>query len=82
MVKRLIWRGEGRSEETLRKFFDFFDEKRAKHLRGICCNMWMPYIDVIEQGAPNAIVVSDTFLIIRHRMNAVDRLRREEIREK
>jgi transposase len=31
-AKRLIGSGEGRSEETLREFFDFFGEKRARKL--------------------------------------------------
>lgn len=81
-AKRLIWSGEGRSEETLREFFDFFGEQRAKQLRGICCDIWMPYINVIEEKAPNAILVFDKFHIIRHLMDAVDQVRRDEVHEK
>jgi transposase len=81
-TKRLVWSGEGRSEETLREFFDFFGQERAKQLRGICCDMWMPYINVIEEKASNAVLVFDKFHIIRHLMNAVDRVRRDEIHEK
>lgn len=81
-TKRLIWSGEGRSEETLREFFDFFGEQRAKKLQGICCDMWMPYINVIEERASNAILVFDKFHIIRHIINAVDQVRRDEVNEK
>ena len=80
--KRLIWSGEGRSEETLRQFFEFFGDHRAARLKGICCDMWMPYINVIEEKAPIALLVFDKFHIIRHIMNAVDQVRRDEIREK
>jgi transposase len=81
-TKKLIWSGEGRSEETLRQFFNFLGEERASQLQGICCDIWRPYIKVIEEKAPNAVLVFDKFHIIRHLMNAVDQVRRDEIQEK
>jgi transposase len=42
----------------------------------------MPYINVIEEKTSDAIVVFDKFHIIRHLMDAVDHVRRDEIREK
>lgn len=81
-TKKLIWSGEGRSEETLKQFFNFLGEKRASQLQGICCDIWRPYIKVIEEKAPNAVLVFDKFHIIRHLMNAVDQVRRDEIQEK
>ena len=51
-------------------------------LAGICCDMWRPYIDVIKARAPQAVLVSDQFHIVRHLMAAVDQVRRDEIREK
>jgi transposase len=81
-TRKLIWSGDGRTQETLRQFFDFFGPKRANRLQGICCDMWMPYIKVIDEKAPNAILVFDKFHIIRHLMQAVDQVRRDEIRDK
>jgi transposase len=81
-TKKMIWCGEGRSEDTLRQFFDFFGPQRAKGLQGICCDMWMPYINVIEEKAPHALLVFDKFHIVRHLMDAVDQVRRDEIKEK
>ena len=81
-TKTLLWSGEGRSSETLSQFFDFLGEERASQLQGICCDIWRPYIKVIEEKAPNAVLVFDKFHIIRHLMNAVDRVRRDEIQEK
>lgn len=80
--KRLIWSGEGRSESTLKAFFDFLGSERIAKLQGICCDMWQPYIDVIKERAPQAVLVFDKFHIIRHLMEAVDQVRRDEIREK
>ena len=44
--------------------------------------MWMPYITVIKDKAPNAVLVFDKFHIVRHLMDAVDQVRRDEIKEK
>jgi len=81
-TRTLIWSGEGRTESTLRKFFDFLGKDRSQQLQGICCDMWVPYFNVIEEKAPNATLVFDKFHIIRHLMNAVDLVRRDEIQEK
>ena len=44
--------------------------------------MWQPYVDVIKERAPQAVLVFDKFHIVRHLMDAVDKVRRDEIREK
>ena len=80
--KRLVWSGEGRSKETLEAFFDFLGPEKTAALQGICCDMWKPYIDVTKDRAPQALLVFDKFHIVRHLMEAVDQVRRDEIREK
>ena len=79
--KRLLWSGKDRSEDTLRKFFHFWGEERSKKLLGICCDMWNPYIKVIREFAPQAVIVFDKFHIVRHLNNAVDEVRRKEAAE-
>lgn len=81
-TRKLIWSGKGRSEHTLRQFFEYLGPEKAKSLQGICCDMWMPYINVIEEKAPDALLVFDKFHIVRHLMNAVDQVRRDEVTEK
>ena len=81
-TRKLIWSGEGRSEQTLRQFFEYLGPEKAKNIQGICCDMWMPYINVIEEKAPDALLVFDKFHIVRHLMNAVDQVRRDEVIEK
>lgn len=80
--KRLVWSGEGRRERTLEAFFEFLGPEKTALLEGICCDMWQPYIDVIKARAPQAVLVFDKFHIVRHLMEAVDQVRRDEIREK
>ncbi len=81
-TKKLIWSGEGRTEQTLRQFFGYIGPDIAKGLQGICCDMWMPYIKVIAEKAPDALLVFDKFHIVRHLMTAVDQVRRDEVKEK
>ena len=78
----LIWSAPGRSKETLTDFFQLLGERKCHRLKGICCDMWRPYIDVVQQYAPQATIVFDKFHIVSHLMKAVDQVRRDEIREK
>jgi transposase len=80
--RRLLWSGEGRAKETLDDFFDGFGKERTEQLEGVCCDMWQPYIDVVKARAPKAILVFDKFHIVQHLTQAVDQVRRDEIREK
>ena len=80
--KRLLWSGEGRREATLEAFFDFLGPTRTAALEGVCCDMWQPYINIIKTRAPQAVLVFDKFHIVSHLMQAVDQVRRDEIREK
>lgn len=79
---KLIWSGQGRTKDTLRDFFAFLGKERASQIKGICCDMWQPYIDIVKEYAPQATLVFDKFHIVRHLMEAVDKVRREEIYEK
>jgi len=80
--RRLLWSGEGRSKETLEGFFEWFGKERIDQLEGVCCDMWQPYADVVNDKAPNATLVFDKFHIVQHLSKAVDQVRRDEIREK
>ena len=79
--KSLIWSGEGRSQETLAAFFKEHGEALKERVEGVCCDMWQPYIDMVEQELPKATLVFDKFHIVQHLMRAVDAVRREEASE-
>ena len=79
--KRLLYSGEGRDEASLERFFQEWGPEQAGQIRGICCDMWAPYIEVIRKYAPQAVLVFDKFHLIRHLLDAVDKVRREEARE-
>jgi len=76
--KRLLWSGEDRTSETLKSFFNYLGKERCEHIEAVCCDMWAPYVDVIKERLPNALLVFDKFHIVRHLLDAVDTVRKEE----
>ena len=76
---RLLWSGEGRKEEVLERFFDNWGEENTKKIKAICCDMWKPYVNVIKERVPDAMLVFDKFHLIRHLLSAVDKVRKEEV---
>ena len=78
--RRLICTGVGRDEASLRRFFQWWGKERAEALVAVCCDMWRPYLNVIEENTPNAAIVFDKFHVVRHLMEAVDEVRKQEAR--
>ena len=76
----VIWVGEGREESTLEQFFEEWGPERTAGIEAVCCDMWQPYINVIEERVPEATIVFDRFHVIKHLNAALDEVRREEYR--
>lgn len=76
--KRLLWSKQGREKDVLEAFFREWSPARTARLKGICCDMWAPYIDVVREQAPQAVLVFDKFHLVRHLLDAVNRVRKEE----
>jgi len=76
----VVWVGEGREEATLRQFFEEWGPERALEIETTCCDMWEPYIQVLEEKAPQAELVFDRFHVVKHLNEALDKVRREEYR--
>jgi len=78
--KRLLWIGQERREESLRKFFDLLGYTVLPSLRYICSDMWQPYLDVIAEQASGAIHILDRFHIMANMNKAIDEVRAGEAR--
>jgi len=78
--KRLIWSGAHRDKDSLRRFFQWWGNKRTAAIEGVCCDMWQNYIDVIHECCGEAVIVFDKFHIVRHLMEAIDTVRKMEAR--
>jgi transposase len=81
MDKRLLWSGEERTAEILETFCTEMGRAFCEQIEAICCDMWAPYVEVIKARFPNAVLVFDKFHIVRHLMEAVDKVRKEEAKQ-
>lgn len=76
--KVLLGSYPGRDEGSLRAFFVEWGKDNLKKIMVVCCDMWAPYVKVIKEYLPDVILVFDKFHLIRHLLEAVDQVRKEE----
>jgi transposase len=74
---KVVWAGEGRSKQTVGKFFDALGD-RAANLEFVTADGASWIRDVVAERAPDAIVCLDTFHVIGWATNALDEVRRVE----
>ncbi len=75
--RRVVWVGKEREEATLQRFFAWLGKRRARAIQVVCCDMWRPYLAVVRQAVPSAMVVFDRFRLTRYATEAVDTVRRQ-----
>jgi transposase len=80
-VRRLLWVGRERTEQTLRGFFEAFGEERTKLIEFIASDMWKNYLTVIAEKAAHALHVLDRFHIVKKLNKAIDDVRAKEARD-
>jgi len=78
--KRLLWIGQHRRAKTLLHFFRWFGKERTAALGFICSDMWKPYLKVVAKKAGHALHILDRFHIAKHLSEAIDQVRRAEVR--
>jgi transposase len=77
-LKRLLWVGEERTEESLRGFFVMLRDEVRAGIRFVCSDMWKPYLNVIREQTEQAVHVLDRFHIMKNMGDAIDKVRRGE----
>ena len=80
-AKRLLWSGPERKAKTLLRFFREFGPQRSAKLQFVCSDMWAAYLKVIAKKAPQALNVLDRFHIMRKFNEAIDEIRRGEVKQ-
>lgn len=80
-ARRLLWCGPERRVKTLLSFFREFGKERSAKIKYVCSDMWAPYLKVIAKKAPDALNILDRFHIMRKFNEAIDEIRRGEVRE-
>lgn len=79
--RRLLWCAPKREAETLLKFFRAFGKERSERLRFVCSDMWAPYLKIIKEKAVNALNILDRFHIMKKFNEAIDEVRRQEVKK-
>lgn len=79
--RRLLGVIEERKAESLRQFFREIGGQRCAQIKVVCSDMWKPYLKVIKEMLPSALNVLDRFHIAKKLGEAVDKVRREEVKE-
>jgi transposase len=81
LKSRVVWMGEGKREETLHGFFDELGEERTRALTHVTTDLSAPFIKAVKQRAPQACQVFDRFHVRKLANEAVDEVRRSEVRQ-
>ena len=79
--RRLLWMGKERKAKTLLRFFMDFGIERSQKIKVICSDMWKPYLKVIAKKIPQALNVLDRFHIMKKFNDAIDEVRRDEVKK-
>lgn len=80
-ARRLLWCGPERRAKTLLRFFHQFGKERCARIRFVCSDMWGPYLKVIAKKASQALNILDRFHIMRAFNEAIDEIRRSEVKQ-
>ena len=75
---RVVWAGEGKSAETLTRFFQELGPEASAALEVISMDMSAAYAKSVALCAPQAQIVYDRFHVVRLLCDAIDQIRREE----
>jgi transposase len=79
--KRVIWAGKGRSAETLGSFFQLLAPAQLDAIATVTMDMAGGYIKAVQEYLPKAKIIFDRFHVQCLASNAVDEVRREQVRK-
>ena len=79
--KRLLSVIRDRDTQSLTSFFKTFGAERCAKIKVVCSDMWKPYLNVIAAMLPIALNVLDRFHIAKKLGEAIDEVRRQEVKQ-
>lgn len=77
---RVVWVGEGHSQQTLEAFFDALGPERTARLRAVSVDMWAAYLKGLRARVPQVAICIDPFHVVQQANRAVDAVRKQEWR--
>lgn len=78
LTGRVVWMGEGRSMETLDKFFAGMTDQQKAAIEAVAMDMWEAYINRVKHHCPQAKIVFDFFHVVQGFGRVIDKIRRDE----
>ncbi len=78
LTGRVVWMGEGRSMETLDKFFAGMTNQQKESIEAVAMDMWEAYINRVKHHCPQANIVFDFFHVVQGFGRVIDKIRRDE----
>lgn len=78
--RRVVWAGEGKSGETLARFFDELGPERSAKIECVTMDMAAGYLKTVRKRAAGAQVIFDRFHVQKLASEAVDEVRRGQMR--
>ena len=76
----IVWAREGKSAATLKRFFDDLGPDRSARLEAVTLDLSAAYIKAVTEASPQARLIFDRFHVQRLAHDALDEVRREEVR--
>jgi transposase len=81
VAQRVVWARPGKDAATLGEFFKELGPERCKQLEAVTIDMSGAYIKAVTEASPQATIIFDRFHVQRLAQEAVDEVRRTEVRE-
>ena len=78
---RIVWAGEGKTADAVGAFFDQLGPERCAQIRTVTLDMSRAYAKAVTDACPQATQALDRFHVQRLVHDAVDQVRRAEVRE-
>ncbi len=77
----VVWARPGKNAATLKAFFEELGKERCAQLEAVTLDMSGAYLKAVTEASPEARVVFDRFHVQRLAHDALDTVRREQVRE-
>jgi transposase len=78
--RKVIWNHQGRGKVNLDKFFSSLGKMNCEKIEAVACDGARGYLSSIKQYATNALIVLDHFHVKKYLNDAVDTVRKEELK--
>jgi transposase len=78
---RIVWAAPGKNADTLRAFFAALGKERCARIETVTIDMSQAYITAVREAVPDAQLVFDRFHVQRLAHDALDEVRRAEVRQ-